>query len=96
MVEDGLHLGGAKPSAAARIDGGTAFSAARVAMMMVGSVISVSTRPPTSAAERGRPAKLMKDGEAQQTVDDRGNGGEVVDVDLDQVRQAVLRGDSSR
>ena len=29
-------------------------------MMMVGSVISVSTRPPTSEAERGRPRKLMK------------------------------------
>ncbi|MNY62014.1 hypothetical protein D3C86_1987690 [compost metagenome] len=48
-----------RPSAAERIDGGTAFSAARVAMMMVGKVISVSTRPPTSAAERGMPAKLM-------------------------------------
>ena len=47
------------PSAASRIDGGTAFSAARVAMMMVGSVSSASTRPPTSGAERGRPKKLM-------------------------------------
>ncbi len=44
-----------RPSAAERIEGGTARSAARVAMMMVGSVISVSTRPPTSDAERGRP-----------------------------------------
>jgi hypothetical protein len=40
------------PSAASRIDGGTAFSAARVAMMMRGSVISVSTSPPTMG---GRP-----------------------------------------
>ena len=48
------------PSAASRIDGGTAFSAARVAMMMVGSVISASTMPPTSGAERGRPKKLRK------------------------------------
>ncbi len=47
------------PSAAERIEGGTAFSAERVAMMIVGSVISVSTSPPTSAAERGRPRKPM-------------------------------------
>ena len=42
------------------IDGGTAFNAARVAMMMVGKVVSVRTRPPTRLAERGRWAKLMK------------------------------------
>ncbi len=47
------------PSAASRMDGGTARSAARVEMMMVGSVISVSTSPPTIGADRGRPAKLM-------------------------------------
>ena len=40
------------------IEGGTAFSAARAAMMMVGSTSSASTRPPTSGAERGRPKKL--------------------------------------
>ena len=45
------------PSAASRIEGGTALKAARVAMMMVGSVISESTMPPTSGAERGRPKK---------------------------------------
>ncbi|MNY48219.1 hypothetical protein D3C86_1835390 [compost metagenome] len=49
-----------RPRAAARIDGGTAFRAARVAMMIVGRVISVRTRPPTSEAERGKPMKLMK------------------------------------
>ena len=43
------------PSAASRIDGGTALKAARVAMMMVGRVISASTIPPTSGAERGSP-----------------------------------------
>ena len=47
------------PSAAERIDGGTAASAARVAMMIVGSVISDSTSPPTKAAERGKPRKPM-------------------------------------
>ena len=47
------------PNAASRIDGGTDFSAARLAMMMVGRVMSVSTRPPTSGAERGRPKRLM-------------------------------------
>ena len=48
------------PSAASRIDGGTDFSAARVEMMIVGSVISVSTSPPTMGADCGSPAKLMK------------------------------------
>ena len=43
------------PWPAWRIQGGTAFSAERVAMMMVGSVISAMTMPPTSGAERGRP-----------------------------------------
>jgi hypothetical protein len=47
------------PSAASRIDGGTDFSAAREAMMMVGSVSNVSTMAPTSGAERGRPKKPM-------------------------------------
>ena len=47
------------PSAASRIDGGTAFSAAREAMMIVGKVKSVSTNPPTSGAERGRPKTPM-------------------------------------
>ncbi len=48
------------PSAASRIDGGTALIAARLAMMIVGSVISVSTSPPTSGAERGTPKNWMK------------------------------------
>jgi hypothetical protein len=47
------------PSAASRIDGGTAFSAAREAMMMVGKVSSVSTSAPTSGADRGRPKNPM-------------------------------------
>ena len=42
------------------IEGGTDVSAERLAMMMVGSVISVSTSPPTNGAERGRPKKLRK------------------------------------
>ena len=41
------------------IDGGTDFIAARLEMMMVGSVISDNTRPPTSGAERGSPKKLI-------------------------------------
>ena len=36
------------PSAASRIEGGTAFSDERVAMITVGSAIRASTRPPTS------------------------------------------------
>ena len=35
------------PKAASRIEGGTDFSAARVEMMIVGSVINVRTNPPT-------------------------------------------------
>ena len=46
------------PSAASRIEGGTPRSAARVATTMIGNVISVSVRPPTSGAERGRLKKL--------------------------------------
>ena len=79
------------PSAASRIEGGTAPIAARVAMMMVGSVIRASTRPPTIEAERGMPTKLMKIGEAEQAEHDRRHGGEVVDVDLDEVGQRFLR-----
>ncbi len=48
------------PSAACRIDGGTDFRAARLAMIMVGSVISASTIPPTTGADRGSPKKLRK------------------------------------
>jgi len=48
------------PRAASRIDGGTAFTEARVTMIMVGSVISASTSPPTRGAERGIARKLIK------------------------------------
>ncbi|MNY59935.1 hypothetical protein D3C86_1964360 [compost metagenome] len=46
--------------AASRIEGGTAFSAERVAMMTVGKAIRARTRPPTSGLARGRCMKLMK------------------------------------
>ncbi len=42
------------------MDGGTDLKAARLAMMMVGRVIKVSTRAPTRGVERGMPKKLMK------------------------------------
>ncbi len=45
--------------AASRMDGGTALSDERVAMMMVGRAISASTRPPTRGLARGRCMKLM-------------------------------------
>ena len=48
------------PSAASRIEGGTDFSAARLAIIIVGNVIRVNTMPPTIGAERGMPKKLMK------------------------------------
>jgi hypothetical protein len=47
------------PSAASRIEGGTALIALRPAMTMTGMVIKASVRPPTSAAERGRCNVLM-------------------------------------
>ena len=47
------------PSAASRIDGGTALIAARLEIITVGSVISVSTSPPSTGAERGISKKLM-------------------------------------
>ena len=46
------------PSAASRMEGGTEVSAARLLMITVGRVITVSTSPPTSGAERGRPKKF--------------------------------------
>ena len=48
------------PRAASRMLGGTDFSEARVEMMMVGRVISVSTSPPTSGADCGRWANWIK------------------------------------
>ena len=39
--------------------GGTALTAARDAMMSTGNVINVSTRPPTSGAERGSAIQFM-------------------------------------
>ena len=40
------------------IEGGTDFSAARDAMMIVGSTSRASTRPPTSGADRGKSKKF--------------------------------------
>jgi hypothetical protein len=79
------------PSAASRIEGGTAFSEARVEMMIVGSVISVSTSPPTSGADCGRCANWMNTARPEDAEHDRGHRGEVRDVHLDQVGEPVLR-----
>ena len=43
------------PSAASRIDGGTALMALRPAITMTGIVISAKVMPPTSGADRGMP-----------------------------------------
>jgi hypothetical protein len=48
------------PSAASRIDGGTAFKAAREAIIITGKLIKVSTIPPTIGAERGMLKKVKK------------------------------------
>ena len=41
------------------MEGGTDLIAARLEIIIVGNVINVSTRPPTSGTERGTPKKLM-------------------------------------
>ena len=41
--------------AASLIEGGTDLIAARLAIMMVGSVINVNTKPPINGVERGTP-----------------------------------------
>jgi hypothetical protein len=52
--------------------------------------------PPTSGGRARQAEDLEEDGEAQQAEDDRGHGGEVVDVDLDQVGERFLGANSSR
>ena len=47
------------PNAASWIEGGTEARAARPAMMIIGKVIRLSTKPPTSGVARGKPKKLM-------------------------------------
>src|SRR5690606_26411794 len=42
------------------MEGGTDLRAARLAIVTVGRVINVSTRPATTGAERGKPKKLIK------------------------------------
>jgi hypothetical protein len=59
VVHHHLHLRCAEAERASRIEGGTAVNAARDAMMITGSVIKLSTSPPTSGAERGNPNALM-------------------------------------
>ncbi len=78
-----------RPSAASRIEGGTAVNAARDAMMITGSVIKLSTSPPTSGAERGNPNDVDEQRETEQAEHDRRHGSEVVDVHLDQIGPAV-------
>ena len=61
------------PSAASRIDGGTAFSAARVTMMIVGSVISDSYHAANEWCGSRQAEELDEDGETQQTEHDGGH-----------------------
>ena len=48
------------PMPASRIDGGTDLIAALLEIIIVGKVINVRTKPPTSGTERGTSKKLMK------------------------------------
>ena len=59
-------------------------------MITVGRVISASTMPPTSGAERGRPSTFRNNASPSRPNTIDGNGGEVVDVDLDPVGPAVF------
>ena len=79
------------PSAASRIDGGTAFSDARVEMMIVGRVISVRTSPPTSGCGLRQVHELDEHRQTEDTKDDGRHRGEVRDIHLDQIGEAVLR-----
>ena len=81
------------PSAAERIDGGTAASAARVAMMIVGSVISDSTSPPTSGGRTRQAKEVDEHGKAEQAEHDRRHGCQIVDVDLDEIGKSRLLGE---
>ena len=89
-VKNHLQGRGAKPVAPSRMEGGTDLSAARAAMMIVGSVIKASTMPPTRGDERSMP-KIDEHPQAQQTEDDGRHCRQVVDVDLDDLGWFVLR-----
>ena len=78
------------PSAASRIEGGTALIAARDAMMMVGRLISAITMPPTSGHRARHAEEAEEDRKSQQAEDDRRHGRQIVDVDLDDLGQPVL------
>jgi hypothetical protein len=62
---------------------------ARLEMMMVGRVISVSTRPPAMAPSVVR-RRVDEHRQSEQTENDRRYCSQVVHVDLDQVGPAIL------
>ena len=62
-------------------------------MMMVGSVISVSTRPPTRGAERGRPKKLMKTARPSRPKTIDGTAARLLMLTSMRSVQPVLRGE---
>ena len=68
-----------------RIDGGTARIASRPAMITTGRTSSAERQPAGEhdPPERQRPTD--EEGEAEDSVDDRGHSGEVLDVDLDEL-----------
>jgi hypothetical protein len=79
------------PSAASRIEGGTAFSAARRGDDD-GRQRHQRQHHAADQRRRARQAEEVDEHrEAEQAEDDRRHRGEVVDVDLDQVGPAVLR-----
>lgn len=62
---------------------------------MVGNTSKVMTKPPVSGAEHGE-QELDKHRQSQQTEDNRRYGGEVIDIDLNQVHPVFLGANSSR
>jgi hypothetical protein len=84
------------PSAASRIDGGTALSAAARGDDDGGQR---HQREHQGANNRGRLRKANKIDEqrqAENTEHNRGNSGQIGNVDLDQIGPAVLGANSSR
>ena len=78
------------PSAASRIDGGTDLRAARVAMIMVGNVISVRTNPPTIGADCRQANEVDEKRQTENAEHDRGNRSQVGDIDFNEVSPAVF------
>ncbi|MNT05578.1 hypothetical protein D3C72_1402020 [compost metagenome] len=93
MVEDRLHLGSAEAEGcgADRRRHGFQGSAGRDDDRRQGHQRQDETADQRSRARKAH--EVDEDGEAEQTVNDRRNSREIVDIHLDKIRQTVLRGE---